>query len=198
VATRQFESRDFTQLDIERLSPGEVIIHEEEIKERVHELAVDLADEYRGKNLLLVGLMKGANFIIKDLMVELFKLGVDDVQFDTMSVSSYGDGTTSSGKVKIEQDITEMHPEGRHMLVVDDIADTLHTFVGVAEHMQPKGLASFRTLAFLEKPSRHKADFPIDYVGFKIPNVWVEGYGMDTKQLRRGNPNIVKGPTVPM
>lgn len=189
-----YDVRDYSKLiKPEELKMGDVIIHEEEIKERVHELAEEIAEVYREKNLLLVGLLKGASFITTDLMKELFKLGLEDVQMDFMTVSSYGEGTTSAGKIRIDQDMTEKNPQGRHVLVVDDIADTLHTFAGIAEHMQPKGLASFATLSLLEKPDRHEVPFPLDFVGFKIPDVWVEGYGMDTGQYYRGNPNIVKG-----
>ena len=83
--------------------------------------------------------------------------------------------------------------ENRHVIVANDIADTLHTFTGIANHFQNKGLASFATLSLLEKPARHEVPFKLDYVGFKIPDVWVEGYGMDSQQAGRCNPNIIKG-----
>jgi len=133
------------------------------------------------------------------MMRALHKAGLDDVEIDFMDVSSYDekDGMESSGKIKINRDM-KTDPQGRNILVVDDIADTLHTFAGIADHLQPKGVASFATLSLLEKPSRHQVNFPLDYVGFKIPDVWVEGYGMDTQQNGRCNPSIVKGPTKPL
>ncbi len=178
----------------ETLAPGEILIHEDEIKLRVDELAREIAKRYEGQSLLMVGLLKGSFVFMADLMRALHKAGLQDIEIDFMKASSYGVSTQSSGNVVIEQDM-KADPAGRNVLLVDDIADTLHTFNGIAGHLQNRGLRSFATCAFLEKPSRHEIDFPLDFVGFKIPDVWVEGYGMDTGEHGRSYPHIVKGPT---
>lgn len=188
---------DYSVLDVEHLQVGETILHEEEILLRLREMAADIADEYRGKRLLLIGLLNGATQTTIELGKALHEAGLDDVEVDYLQVGSYGNDTQSSGKVKINDSMMKTTLTGRNVLVIDDIADTLHTFNEVTAHLAKKGPASMRTFALLDKPSRHEIEFPVDYTGFRIPNVWVEGFGMDSYGLGRFNKNIVKGPTHP-
>lgn len=182
------EIKDYTHLNVEALRDKDIVIHNEEITARTKELALDIAERYRGQDILLVSLLNGATPFTILLGQELHELGID-VEMDTMKVSSYGLGTESQG-VKIEKDMSE-DPRGRNVLVVDDIADTLHTFAAVANHLQDKGLGSFATVSLLEKPSKREVDFPLDFVGFRIPNIWVEGFGMDSARKGRFNKNII-------
>jgi len=183
---------------MESLMPGEIVLREEEIQKRVDELAEDIAERYRGQKLMLVGLLKGASVFMVHMMEALYKAGCTDFETEYMEVGSRGNNIESSGKIKIIKDIPAEKLVNKNVLLIDDIADSLTTFAGVAEHFQPNGLTSFATLSLLEKPSEHRPDlrgFPLDFVGFKIPNVWVEGYGLDSFEYGRGNPNIVIGPT---
>lgn len=198
MASSRYETRDLTQLPIESLKAGEIILHEEEIQERINELAEDIAERYRGQKLMLVGLLKGADVFMVHMMQALHKAGCTDFETEYMQVQTRGDSLETSGEIQIIKDIPPEKLVNKNVLLVDDIADSLTTFVGVANHFQPNGLASFATLSLLEKPARHRPDllgFPLDFVGFKIPDVWVEGYGLDSFEYGRGNPNIVKGPT---
>lgn len=190
------ETVDFSGLNVEHLAVGETILHEQEIRGRLKEMAADIAEEYRGKNLLLIGLLNGAVTTTVELQKFLFEAGLDDVELGYIQTdAAYNNDLTASGKVTVNDSILKVPVEGRDILVVDDIADTLHTFSTVQKHLAKKGPMSVRTFALLDKPERHEIDFPVDYVGFRIPNVWVEGFGMDSFGLGRGNGNIVKGPT---
>lgn len=198
MASAKYETQDLTQLSIEALQPGEVILNAEQIQTRVNELAEEIADTYRGQKLILVGLLKGADVFMVHIMEALHKAGYSDFETEYMQVKTRDDKLESSGKIDIIKDVPPEKLINKNVLLVDDIADSLTTFVGVADHFQPYGLASFKTLSLLEKPSRHRPElsgFPLDFVGFKIPDVWVEGYGLDSFEHGRGNPNIVKGPT---
>ncbi|MCX6732697.1 MAG: phosphoribosyltransferase family protein, partial [Candidatus Roizmanbacteria bacterium] len=176
MASSRYETRDLTQLPIEALQPGEVVLNAEEIQNRVNELAEEIADTYRGKKLMLVGLLKGAAVFMDHLMEALNKAGYTDFEAEYMQVKTRDEKLESSGKIDIIKDVPPEKLINKNVLLVDDIADSLTTFFGVAEHFQPYGLTSFRTLALLEKPSRHRPElrgFPLDFVGFKIPDVWV-------------------------
>ncbi|MCX6731110.1 MAG: phosphoribosyltransferase family protein [Candidatus Roizmanbacteria bacterium] len=198
MAASRYETRDLTQLPIEALQPGEVVLNAEQIQNRVNELAEEIAETYRDQKLILVGLLKGADVFMVHMMEALYKAGFTNFETEYMQVKTRDNQLESSGKIDIIKDIPPEKLINKNVLLVDDIADSLTTFVGVAEHFQPYGLTSFRTLSLLEKPSRHRPElrgFPLDFVGFKIPDVWVEGYGLDSFEYGRGNPDIVKGPT---
>ena len=163
----------------------QVLISEGEILRRVQEMARHLEGDYKGKELIVVGLLKGACPFLADLAraVDL------DIRMDFMKVSSYGSGRESSGNVKIALDI-DSDIDGKHVLVVEDIVDTGQTLAVVIKHLQASNPASVRVCSLLDKPSRRKVDVSADYVGFTIEDYFVVGYGMDLDGLYRNLPYV--------
>jgi len=198
VSELKYQAIDYTLLATENLKPGDILIHNEELVRRIDQIAEDVAERYKGQRLMLVGLLIGADATLVRLREALFKIGFDNVETEYMQVRTRGEDLESSGAIEIIKDIPPAMLVGKNALLVDDIADSLTTFAGVANHFQPNGLASFATFSLLEKPARHKPELvgvPLDFVGFKIPDIWVEGFGLDSYGYGRGNPNIVFGPT---
>jgi hypoxanthine phosphoribosyltransferase len=164
---------------------AQVLISEEQIKERTRQLARQLDDDYRGKDLLMICVLKGGVMFLADLMRAL---SIPHA-IDFMATSSYGSTTESSGVVRILKDL-DGPIEGRHVLVVEDIIDTgltLHYLLRILQQRKP---ASIRVCTLLNKQSRRKIDVPIDYTGFDIPNAFVIGYGLDYAQLYRNLPFV--------
>ena len=162
-----------------------VMIEEEAVEERIRELGEMISRDYAGKQVHLICVLKGGVFF----MCELAKRITVPVSMDFMSVGSYGDGTSSSGVVKIAKDLDETL-EGKDVLVVEDIIDsgrTLHYLLEVLKKRQPK---SMRLCTLLDKPDRRVADVKVDYVGFEIPDEFVVGYGLDYAQKYRNLPYI--------
>jgi len=164
---------------------GEVLLTEEQIAGKVAELAAAISRDYRGLELLLVGVLNGAIVFAADLMRSLSI----PAELDLIGVSSYGDGTVSSGECELTKDVDRALEE-RHVLVVEDIVDTGRTVAAVTECLKRRGAASVKTCALLDKPSRREVDFQPDYIGFEIPNKFVVGYGLDFAQHYRGLPYI--------
>ena len=161
------------------------MITEEEIKKRVIELGREISEDFSEKKIHLICILKGGAFF----MCELAKHLTVPVSFDFMAVSSYGDGTKSSGVVRIAKDLDESI-EGKDVLIVEDIIDsgrTLHYLLEVLEHRNP---ASMKLCTLLDKPERREMDVLVDYVGFTIPDEFVVGYGLDYAQLYRNLPFI--------
>lgn len=163
--------------------PGQlehVLITEEQLLTRVAEVAKQVQLDYDGKDLLLVGVLKGAMLVVADF-VRCFWRSVD---VDWMAVSSYGSGTKSSGVVRIlkdlDQDIT-----GRHILVVEDILDSGLTLSWLLKNLSSRGAASVEVFTLLRKPGAQKVEISPRYVGFDIPNEFVVGYGLDFDQKYR-------------
>lgn len=155
--------------------PGDiqrVLITPEEIQKRVKELADQISDDYRGKRLYMVGILKGAFIFMADLTRAL---SIPHV-VDFMALSSYGK-TTESGAVRILMDLREPI-ENQHVLIVEDIVDTGHTLAYLQRVLKGRSPASLRTCALVRK-TRARADVTLDYLGFEIPDVWVVGYGLD-------------------
>jgi hypoxanthine phosphoribosyltransferase len=148
-------------------------------------LARQLRDEYSDRELLLVGLLKGALPFMIDLARSLSR----QVEMDFMAVSSYGASTRSSGIVRIVKDLG-VSLEGRHVLVVEDIVDSGRTLAYVLEMLRARQPASVRVCALLSKPSRRETNVQLDYVGFDIPDVFVVGYGLDFAERYRNLPFI--------
>ncbi|MFT4052415.1 MAG: hypoxanthine phosphoribosyltransferase [Microbacterium sp.] len=152
----------------------EVLVTEEEIHAKLDELARQVEADYAGKDLLLVGVLKGAVMVMADFARALAR----DVRIDWMAVSSYGAGTRSSGVVQILKDLdTDLH--GRHVLIVEDIIDSGLTLSWLLENFASRGAASIEILALLRKPDAAKVELHPRYVGFDIPNDFVVGYGLD-------------------
>jgi hypoxanthine phosphoribosyltransferase len=161
------------------------LIPQGEIARRVAELGFSIAADYAGKELVLVGLLKGAFPFIADLARSIDL----DFQVSFMTVSSYGAGQVSSGEIKIVQDI-DCPIEGKHVLIVEDIVDTGQTLARVIGHLQARSPASVRVCTMLDKPSRRVVDLAADYVGFAVEDLFVVGYGMDLGGLYRNLPYI--------
>ena len=162
--------------DLER-----VLISEEEIHAKLDELAGLIATEYEGKDLLLVGVLKGAVMVMADLMRAL----PVTVPVDWMAVSSYGSGTKSSGVVRILKDL-DADISGRHVLIVEDIVDSGLTLSWIRSNLESRSPASVEICTLLRKPDAAKVEVDVKWVGFDIPNEFVVGYGLDYAEAYRG------------
>ena len=158
-----------------------VLITEEEILTKLDELAALIAREYEGKDLLLVGVLKGAVMVMADLMRALPMTA----PVDWMAVSSYGSGTKSSGVVRILKDL-DMDITGRHVLIVEDIIDSGLTLSWIKANLESRNPASVEICTLLRKPEAAKVDVDVKWVGFDIPNEFVVGYGLDFADAYRG------------
>jgi hypoxanthine phosphoribosyltransferase len=164
---------------------GEVLVTEAELSDRIRELGRQISTDYAGRDLLLVGVLKGAVFFLSDLMRAL------DVpcEVDFMAVASYGSSTDSSGVVRILKDL-DASIEGRHVLIVEDIVDSGLTLSYLLRTMRARDPASLEVCALLTKPERRKSNVEIRYTGFEIPNRFVIGYGLDHAQRFRQLPYV--------
>ncbi len=163
----------------------EVMITDDQIREKTAELGRKLTEDYRGKNPLLICVLKGGLMFLADLMREIDI----PVEIDFMAVSSYGDTTESSGVVRILMDL-DRNIEGRHVLIVEDIIDTGRTLTYIIENLRTRDPASIKVCTLLNKPARRVLDIPIDYVGFEIPDRFVIGYGLDYGEIYRNLPFV--------
>lgn len=162
-----------------------VLISEKEVDEKIEALGKQISKDYEGRQVHLICVLKGGAFF----MCELAKRITTPVSLDFMSVSSYGDGTSSSGVVRIAKDLDESI-EGKDVLIVEDIIDsgrTLYYLMDVLRQRHPKSL---RLCTLLDKPERREKDVKVDYVGFEIPDEFVVGYGLDYAQKYRNLPYI--------
>jgi hypoxanthine phosphoribosyltransferase len=159
---------------------AEILIEEEALRERVAELGAEISADYAGRDLLLVGVLKGAVFFMADLMRSI------DVhcEVDFMAISSYGASTDSSGVVRILKDL-DTAIEGRHVLVVEDIIDSGLTLSYLMRNLRARNPATLEVCALLTKPDRREIDVPVRYIGFEIPNRFVVGYGLDFAERYR-------------
>jgi len=157
-----------------------ILVTEEQITSKVKELALEVDKRYAGKDLLLVGVLKGAVMFMADLSREMQV----PVQMDWMAVSSYGSGTQSSGVVRILKDL-DADVLGRHVLIVEDIVDSGLTLSWLSSNLKARGAASVEVVAFLRKPDAAKVDVEVAMVGFEIPNEFVVGYGLDYAERYR-------------
>ena len=162
-----------------------VLITEEEIDRRVRELAAQISKDYEGRNIRMVGILKGASFF----MCELAKRITVPVSIDFMQVSSYGGATESTGTVRIRKDLDESI-EGLDVIIVEDIVDSGRTLAFLGDFLKSKGAKSIRYCTLLDKPERRVVDLKADYAGFEIPDQFVVGYGMDYDQEYRNLPYI--------
>jgi len=161
--------------DLER-----VLITEEEIHAKLDELAGKIWADYAGKDLLLVGVLKGAVMVMADLMRAL----PGTAPMDWMAISSYGSGTKSSGVVRILKDL-DADITGRHVLIVEDIVDSGLTLSWIKSNLESRSAASVEICTLLRKPEAAKVEVDVKYVGFDIPNEFVVGYGLDYAERYR-------------
>ncbi|ATW25559.1 hypoxanthine phosphoribosyltransferase [Candidatus Formimonas warabiya] len=162
-----------------------VLVTEKEIKSKIKEMGEAISQDYQGKEILVVGILKGSVVFMGDL-VRKIKL---PLQIDFMEVSSYGKSTESSGAVRILKDL-ETNIEGRNVLIVEDIVDTGLTLSYLVKILKARKPASLKICTFLNKPSRRKVALEADYNGYDIPDEFVVGYGLDFNEKYRNIPYV--------
>ena len=163
----------------------EVLVDEQTLQSRIAELGASITEDYRGRDLLLIGVLKGAFFFMADLMraIDL------PCEVDFMAISSYGAGVDSSGVVRILKDL-ELNIAGRDVLVVEDIIDSGLTLSYLVRNLESRGPATLEVCALLTKPERREIEVDVRYVGFEIPNRFVIGYGLDFAERYRNLPYV--------
>lgn len=162
-----------------------VLISEEEVEKKIKELAAQINKDYEGKQVHLICVLKGGVFFTCDLAKSI----TVPVTFDFMSVSSYGDGQESSGRIKIIKDLDDPI-ENKDVLIVEDIIDSGRTLKHLIELLKTRKPNSIKLCTLLDKPSRRVVEVPVDYCGFEIPDEFVVGYGLDFAQRYRNLPFI--------
>jgi len=164
---------------------GEVLVQRDELAHRVRELGAEISADYEERDLLLVGVLKGAFFFLSDLMRVL----TVPCEVDFMAVASYGDSTSTSGVVRILKDL-DAPIQGREVLIVEDIVDSGLTLSYLLRMLQARDPKSVEVCALLTKPDRRKVDLPIRYTGFEIPDRFAIGYGLDYAERFRELPYV--------
>lgn len=163
----------------------EVLIPEQDVRDRIQEMADALSEKYAGESVLLVGILNGSVFFLTALAQ---KMSIP-VEIDFMAASSYGSGTQSSGRVLVTKDLARSI-EGEHVILVEDIVDTGQTLHLITEMLEEREPASLELAVLLDKPSRRKVCMDADYIGFEIPDLFVVGWGLDYDQKYRELPFV--------
>jgi len=163
----------------------EILISQEALDARVRELGQEISEKYKGKELLMIGVLKGANVFMSDLMRAVSV----PIQIDFIAASSYGSSTESSGVVRIVKDL-DYSIEGKHVMIVEDIIDTGLTLKYLYDNFSARKPASLSIISLLDKPERRKADIKVDYTGFVIPDEFIVGYGIDYAEKYRNLPFV--------
>lgn len=169
---------------------NDILFTQDTIHKRLSELANEITQKYHNKQLLLIGVLKGSFIFLADLQRTLYKNGCTDTEICFITVKSYFAGKISSKHPKIVTDI-DCDVKGKHVLLIDDIFDTGNTLAYLSNVMKARRAASVASLVLLSKPARHEVMYRPTYIGFTITNQWVEGYGMDSAEKGRGNPDII-------
>ncbi len=164
---------------------GEIVVSPDELQRRVSELGAEISRDYAGRELFMMGVLKGAIFFVADLMREIEV----PCELDFMAVSSYGSLTNSSGVVRILKDL-DAPIEGKDVLIVEDVVDSGLTLGYLLRSLRSRDPRSLEVCTLLRKPQRSKVDLPIRYVGFDIPDDFVVGYGLDLDQRHRNLPYV--------
>jgi hypoxanthine phosphoribosyltransferase len=163
----------------------EILFTEEAVEERIRELGAEITRDYEGRDVLVIGILKGASIFMAELVKRVDML----VKIDFMAVSSYGTSSESSGVVRIIKDL-DQSIEGRDVLIVEDIIDTGLTLVYLKNLLEGRKAASVKVAALLDKPERHKVDIRADYLGFTVPDHFIVGYGLDYAEQYRNLPYV--------
>lgn len=164
---------------------GEVMITEEQLKQKVKELGEQISKDYEGEKVLIIGILKGAVIFLSDLIREL----TIDARIDFMAVTSYGASTKSSGIVRILKDL-DTGIEDQHVIIAEDIIDSGITLHYLRDYLLGRKPKSLKICTLLDKPERREADIKADYVGFEIENKFIVGYGLDFDEKYRNLPYI--------
>ena len=163
----------------------EVLFSEEVLNQRITELGAQLTEEYKGKSLVVIGILKGSNIFTSDLVRKIDL----SLRMEFMAVSSYGNATESTGVVKILKDL-DREIKGEHVLIVEDIVDSGLTLKYLKEILETRKPASIKICTLLDKPARRKEDITPDYLGFEVPDEFIVGYGIDYAERYRNLPYI--------
>lgn len=164
----------------------DVLISADEIEKRIVELAGQISNDYSGKSVVIICVLKGSIMFTTDLCK---KLSINDIEIEFINVSSYGNSDVSSGTVTVKQDVGADISD-KHIIVLEDIVDTGRTLKYLMEHLSDKKPSTLKLCTLLDKPSRRVVDIDADYVGFEIPDEFVVGYGLDYGQKFRNLPYI--------
>lgn len=162
-----------------------VLFSEEQIHQMVCSIAARINEDYKDKNLILIGLLKGSIMFMSDLMKEITL----DCKIDFICASSYGAGTASSGRVNIVKDVSQPL-DGMDVLIVEDIIDSGNTLNFITKYFKAKNAESVKICTLLSKPDRRVVDIPVDYIGVEVPDEFVVGYGLDYDEKYRNLPYI--------
>lgn len=163
----------------------QVLITEEQLREKEKQIGKKISEDYEGKDLLLVGILKGSVPFMADLLKEISI----PCKMDFMAVSSYGNSTTTSGVVRILKDL-DFEIEGKHVLIVEDIIDSGITLSYLMEYLKGRKPASLQIACLLDKPDRRKKKIDVKYSGFKVPDYFLVGYGLDYSEKYRNLPYV--------
>ncbi|MGL5649603.1 MAG: hypoxanthine phosphoribosyltransferase [Clostridium sp.] len=163
----------------------EVLFSEEDLRLKCKELGEKISNDYEGKNLIVVGVLKGSVLFTSDLIKNI----TIPCEIDFMAVSSYGNSTESSGVVRILKDL-DHGIEGKDVLIVEDIVDTGHTLSYLKKYLSTRGANSVKIVTLLDKPERRTAEIDVDYIGFEVPNAFIVGYGIDYAEKYRNLPFV--------
>lgn len=163
----------------------EILFSEEVLSKRIKELANEISEDYKGKNLVIVGILKGSVLFAAELIKNISV----PCEIDFMAVSSYGDSTETSGVVRILKDL-DSNIEGKDILLVEDIVDTGITLTYLLKYLQARKANSIEIVSLLNKPVRRKADLDVKYIGFEVPDGFIVGYGIDYAEKYRNLPFI--------
>ena len=161
------------------------LIDEEKLNKRISEIAKQIEEEYKGKEITLICILKGSIFFTVDLARKIN----EDIKIEFIRVSSYGEGTESTGEIKMKLDLKDSI-QGKDVIVIEDIIDTGRTLSYLLEYLKMKKPNSLKLCALLDKPDRRKIDVKVDYTGFQIPDKFVVGYGLDWDEKYRNLPYI--------
>ena len=163
----------------------EILVTEEEITLKVKEMGKQITEDYKDRDLMLIGILKGAVIFMSELAQNI-KL---PVQMDFMAVSSYGKSSVSTGEVRIIKDL-DFSVEGRNLLIIEDIIDTGYTLSYLIDNLKKRGAKSVKVCTLLDKPDRRKAYIHVDYLGFIVPDEFIVGYGLDYAEQYRNLPYV--------
>lgn len=174
------------------MDESKILYTEEQIKKRMQELAKEIADDYKDKNPILIGILNGSYITMADLTRALYKEGLTDLEVDFLSVSSYGAGTEYSGSSTVMGDIRK-DIAGRDVLIVEDIIDSGHTLKFIKEYLAKQNPSTLKIFAMLDKKEKREVEVPVEYVGFTLAGKpWIEGYGLDGGEYGRGRSDIAE------
>ncbi len=163
----------------------EILFSEKDIENIVNSIAKQIEKDYNGKDFIMVGLLKGSVAFMVDLMKKINL----DFAIDFIVASSYGSGSTSTGRVNLQKDVSQS-VEGKDILIVEDIIDSGHTLDFITKYLMAKKAKSVKICTLFNKPDRREVDIPVDYVGAVIPDAFIVGYGLDFNESYRNLPYV--------